>query len=338
MENADVIVVGGGPAGSACATTLTRAGRKVIVLDKEPFPRTKLCAGWVTPGVFQALGLNPAAYPAGLHTFDQLVIHAWGLTLPFSSRQYSVRRVEFDDFLLRRSGAAVIQHEVREIARDGDGFLIDGKFHGQYVVGAGGTRCPVQRHFFRTQSPHDKTLQVAATELEFPFPWRDPRCHLWFFDHGLPGYAWYVPKAGGWLNLGVGALAEPLRQREQSLHEHWDRLVTRLRGLAMLDDRPLTPAGYSYFLRERSGPWQNGNAGLVGDAAGMATRDLGEGIGPAIRSGIAVAQGILSGTPATLDDISPLSADELLHGAGRAACRALLRLMGVMPRRLPLTA
>ena len=334
METADVIVVGGGPAGSACAATLNRHGRKVIVLDREPFPRVKLCAGWITPGVFQALGMDPAAYPAGLHTFDQLVIHAWGLTLPFRSRQYSVRRVEFDDFLLRRSRAAVVQHDVRTIVGAGDAFVIDGKFHGQHLVGAGGTRCPVHRQYFRSQSPHDKTRQIAATELEYPFPWRDPRCHLWFFDHGLPGYAWYVPKAGGWLNLGVGALAGPLQQSGQSLHAHWERFAARLRSLGMIDDRPLAPAGYSYFLREHSGPSQSGNAHLIGDAAGMATRDLGEGIGPAIRSGIAVARGILDGTPAKLDDISALSADELLHGAGRTACRMLLRLLGVMPRQL----
>ena len=338
METADVIVVGGGPAGAACATALARAGRKVVVLDKESFPRTKLCAGWVTPGVFQALGLDPAAYAAGLHTFDRILVHIWGLSLPLRTRQYSVRRVEFDDFLLRRSGAAVIRHEVREIVREGDGFLIDGTFHALHLVGAGGTRCPVHRLLFRGHSPHSKTLQVAAMELEFPYAWQDARCHLWFFDHGLPGYAWYVPKAGGWLNLGIGALADPLRQRGQNLHEHWERFVARLRGLGMIDDQPLAPAGYSYFLRERTGPWQSGNACLIGDAAGMATRDLGEGIGPAIRSGIAVADGILRGTPTTLGDISTLSADELFDGARRSACRTLLRLMGVMPRHLPQAA
>ena len=49
MHHYDVLIVGGGPAGSACARKLVQAGRKVAVLDREEFPRTKLCAGWVTP-------------------------------------------------------------------------------------------------------------------------------------------------------------------------------------------------------------------------------------------------------------------------------------------------
>jgi flavin-dependent dehydrogenase len=334
VQNADVIVVGGGPAGSACATALTRAGRDVLVLDRARFPRVKLCAGWVTPGVFDALGLDPRAYPAGLHVLDRLMIHAFGVTVPFRTRQYSVRRVEFDDFLLRRSGARVIHHTVRDIATQGGHYVVDGAFRAPHIVGAGGTRCPVQRLLFRDRHARDPALQVAATELEFEYPWRDPRCHLWFFDHGLPGYAWYVPKADGWLNLGIGAMAEPLRRRRQNLHEHWERLLARLRRQGMLDERTLQPAGYSYFLRERRGPYRNGNAWLAGDAAGMATRDLGEGIGPAIRNGAAIAAGIVHGAPVNLDDISVLSVDELLAGAWRSAGRALLRLIGVLPRQL----
>lgn len=335
MQDADVIVVGGGPAGSACATVLARAGRRVIVLDREPFPRTKLCAGWVTPAVFQALGMEPASYPGGLHTFDRLVIHGFGLTIPLRTRQYSVRRCEFDDILLRRSGANVIRHAVRTIAPDGEGYVVDAEFRAPCIVGAGGTRCPVHRHLFRATTGHERRLQVAAIELEFPFPWRDGDCRLWFFDHGLPGYAWYVPKACGWLNLGVGAMAEPLRRRRQTLHEHWQRLLIRLYRDGLLDDRPLFAEGYSYFLRERIGPWQNGNAYLAGDAAGMATRDLGEGIGPAIRSGMAVAESILRGTPAQLAHISPLSVDELVGGPALGICRGLLHVAGMLPRLSP---
>jgi flavin-dependent dehydrogenase len=54
-SSADVIIVGGGPAGSSCAWSLKRQGVDCLVLDKEPFPRGKPCAGWITPEVVEDL-------------------------------------------------------------------------------------------------------------------------------------------------------------------------------------------------------------------------------------------------------------------------------------------
>ena len=75
--------------------------------------------------------------------------------------------------------------------------MIDDRFRCRYLIGAGGTRCPVYRELFRPAHPRASALQAVTLELEFPFDWRDGDCHLWFFSHGLPGYAWYVPKADG---------------------------------------------------------------------------------------------------------------------------------------------
>ena len=61
MHSAEAIVVGGGPAGSAAAARLRAAGVDVLVLDKEEFPRQKLCAGWITPEVVRDLSLDIAA-------------------------------------------------------------------------------------------------------------------------------------------------------------------------------------------------------------------------------------------------------------------------------------
>ena len=58
MECSDVLIVGGGPAGSTCARRLRTAGLDVLVLDQHGFPRPKPCAGWITPEVVLALEID----------------------------------------------------------------------------------------------------------------------------------------------------------------------------------------------------------------------------------------------------------------------------------------
>jgi flavin-dependent dehydrogenase len=296
MRSADTIVVGGGPAGSAAASCLRAAGHDVIVLDKEGFPRLKLCAGWITPEVVRDLRLDIAQYPHSFLSFRRLHWHLRGLRLPVPCVQHSIRRVEFDAWLLERSGAEVVQHSVKDISRDGDYFVIDGAFRCRNLIGAGGTSCPVRRTLFDTAMPRARALQTVTLELEFPFDWRDPDCHLWFFEHGLPGYSWYVPKASGWLNVGVGAMAVRLKRRGENVRQHWNNLASKL--MSQFGIRvPSDPTGYSYYVRGPLDPARIGNAFVTGDAAGLATRDLCEGIGPAIRSGQLAAKSILSGAP-----------------------------------------
>ncbi|MEE4284219.1 MAG: NAD(P)-binding protein, partial [Pseudomonadales bacterium] len=190
----DTIIVGGGPAGSAAAWQLHKLGKQCLILDREKFPRDKLCAGWITPDVLSDLDIEPSDYPHSLITFDKLKISFWHLPLSLQTTQYSIRRVEFDQWLLARSCAEVAVHNVRQVKRVDEGFEIDGQYHCHNLIGAGGTRCPVYRSLFRDACPRDKTLQAVALELEYPCAWRSGDCHLWFASNGLPGYAWYVPR------------------------------------------------------------------------------------------------------------------------------------------------
>ena len=308
MRHCDVIVVGGGPAGSSAAWRLRRAGADVIVLDKAAFPRPKLCAGWITPEVVRDLELDPAQYPHRFLTFARMQVHLKGLRLPLRCTQHSIRRTEFDDWLLRRSGAQVVRHEARRIEREpGDGaYVVDGEFRAAYLVGAGGTRCPVYRQLFRATLPRERALQAVTLEHEFAYDWRDADCHLWFFDGGLPGYAWYVPKHDGWINVGIGAMAQQLRERGESLEAHWARFA-RVVGRRLVRGATLRPGGYSYYLRGAAGPGRIGNAFVAGDAAGLATRDLCEGIGPAVRSGLRAAEAILGRTAYSLEGVTGAS-------------------------------
>jgi flavin-dependent dehydrogenase len=315
VTQAEVIVVGGGPGGSACAWRLRQLGvSDVLILDRERFPRPKLCAGWITPEVVSDLDIAPGEYPAGWVRFERLRLHRGWLGVGRRAVQHSIRRVEFDAWLVARSRARVAQHYVRAVERDASGFVLDGAFRARFLVGAGGTRCPVYRSLFRERAPRPRGLQAVTLEQEFRFDWSDPDCHLWFLEHGLPGYAWYVPKADGVLNVGVGAIASRLQERGDDIRDHWNHLVDTLERTGLVPRRDWDPGGYSYYLRSGSAALRDGDAFLVGDAAGLATRDLCEGIGPAVRSGLRAAESIAKGVPYELNDVQAYSA-----GGGRVS-------------------
>ncbi|MGB8327238.1 MAG: NAD(P)/FAD-dependent oxidoreductase [Steroidobacteraceae bacterium] len=306
MRAVDVLIVGGGPAGSSAAWRLQRGGADVLVLDKERFPRLKLCAGWITPEVARDLELDARQYPHRFLTFKRLHAHIKGLSLPLPCVQHSIRRFEFDAWLLERSGAPVVQHNVRHIRHAGGDYIVDDAFRARYLIGAGGTSCPVYRTFFREANPRARELQTVTLEHELEYEWRDPDCHLWFFDHGLPGYAWYVPKQDGWLNVGLGGMAQRIKSRGEDIRHYWAHFA-RMLGRGLAPRASLDPAGYSYYLRGGVEITQTDNAFITGDAVGLATRDLCEGIGPAVRSGLRAAQTILSGAPYLLSDVTGAS-------------------------------
>ncbi len=320
IQTYDAIVVGGGPAGSSCAARLVEAGLAVCVVDREVFPRQKLCAGWITPQVLQDLELNPGDYPHRFNTFPRIHAHISvlnrHLNVMLKSPQHSIRRYEFDDYLLKRSGARVEQHLVRSIRQDAEGFVVDEKFRAKYLIGAGGTRCPVYRTYFKTLSPRPKELQTTTLEQEFQYPWQDglpagKECHLWFFENGLPGYSWYVPKANGYLNCGLGAVSHLLKDSNQDIHRCWESFTSDLSEHKYVKQYSLKPKGYSYYLKHTASIVQLENVYIAGDAVGLATRDMGEGIGPAVISGQRVAESILTGRQYTVDDLPALSLPEM---------------------------
>jgi flavin-dependent dehydrogenase len=148
----------------------------------------------------------------------------------------------------------------------------------------------------------------VTLEEEFQYEYDDDRCQLWFFENDLPGYAWYVPKQGRFLNIGVGGLSEQIKRRGGSIHDHWTYLTTKLRQRGMVTNHTFKPRGYVYYRRTEKPPSRQGNAMVIGDAAGLATRDMGEGIGPAVRSGILAAQAIADDAQVSFDSVQKYSA------------------------------
>ncbi len=312
MIESTVLIIGGGPAGAACAKTLRDAGISFRILDKASFPRAKLCAGWITPSVFAHLGTSPEKYPHGLIRVNRLVCRFGKRPMPIRTRQYSIRRYEFDQWLLARAEVPVDQHRVESIREENNGYIIDDRFCCTYLVGAGGTFCPVYRNLFRRVRPRPQKSLIATVEEEFPYSRTDPECRLWFFDDRLPGYAWYVPKPDGFVNVGIGGKASELKKREKHIGSYWHDFTRKLNDLHLVRGRSYHPRGHPYYLQHRTGPIRLKNAFLAGDAAGLATLDMGEGIGPAIQSGIRAARAIIGQRPYRLSPLPALSFLQIL--------------------------
>jgi len=293
MIYSEAIVVGGGPAGSTCAWKLNQNGIQTIILDKQTFPRNKLCAGWITPKVLKNLRLKKEEYPDNLLTFKRITFYFYGKKFTVKTRQYSIRRYEFDHWLIKRANVDVHQYTVKDIRKENGCFIIDDAFRCKYLVGAGGTHCPVYRIFFKEINPRPRKQLITTIEEEFKYDYQDTNCYLWFFERSLPGYSWYVPKGNGFLNVGIGGKLSVLKNKGETIRDHWNYFLEKLESLSLIAHRSFNPKGYNYYLRHPSGKFQAGNAFVIGDAAGLATVDMGEGIGPAVESGVLAAHAII---------------------------------------------
>jgi flavin-dependent dehydrogenase len=303
MRDVETVIVGGGPGGSSCAWELCRQDRECIVLERKALPRVKLCAGWVTPKVLRDLAIDPAQYPHGMVKLEALKVY-FGRGRRFartvSCVQHSIRRIEFDAWLLKRSGVEVVQHTVRKVVPDGDGYVVDDAYRCRHLVGAGGTNCPVKKGLFEP----DQGELVVAQEMEYQTAVKNPTCVLWFPYAEPWGYAWYVPKADA-VNIGFGGRRSRLENWDRG--GLWDDFVTLLRKEGCLSETPPEPKGYSYYVGRRRKDVKRGAAYLVGDAAGLATQDLAEGIGPAVESGLLAAREIVGRGTYTPDSVTRYS-------------------------------
>jgi flavin-dependent dehydrogenase len=294
MIESEVIIIGGGPAGSTCAWKLKQHNIKTIILDKKTFPRLKLCAGWITPKVIKDLQFKIEEYPHSFLIFNKLYFHFYGRKFPIKTRQYSIRRYEFDHWLVQRAGVPLYHHTANQIHKANDRYIIDDKFRCKYLVGAGGTNCPVYRTFFKEINPRVRDSLITTMEEEFVYNYHDKNCYLWFFDNNFPGYSWYVPKANGYLNVGIGGKFSVLKDKKTTIKEHWNLFVRKLNKYGLVVNYSFQPRGCNYYLHQKMKVSQLDNLFIIGDSAGLATIDMGEGIGSAIKSGILAAKAIIN--------------------------------------------
>ena len=168
----DAIVVGGGPAGSSCATILAQAGMKTLVLEKAAFPRPKICGDCIHPKawpLFDRLGVSEKFRQNSHRVIRRLsVTNQGGKSVSVDLQEnnerpfFSMQRSEFDDILLRhaadRGTEVLTRHEMIGVKRDSDVWEIEVRnnsnstiswFRCRVLIGADGRNSRVGEQFRR---------------------------------------------------------------------------------------------------------------------------------------------------------------------------------------------
>jgi geranylgeranyl reductase family protein len=292
MERFDAIVVGAGPAGSTAALRLSRAGARVLLLDRERFPRDKPCGGGLTERAVKQL-------PVAVDPVVEEVVDRFELGFRYGTRferggerplVLMTQRCRLDAFLAEQAvgAGAVFRDGVRATAVEADGTVrFDGTAaHADFVVGADG----VNGLTARALGFGDRRHGVA---LEGNVPYVHAREGRWrgraVVELGtVPGgYAWVFPK-GEHVNVGVGGW----HTEGPRLREHLERACA---GYGLPFDRLESVRGYRLPMRRVGEMPVRGRVLLVGDAAGLVDPLSGDGIYEALLSSRLAAEAVLSG-------------------------------------------
>jgi geranylgeranyl reductase family protein len=298
----DILIIGGGPAGSAAAITAARAGLSVTLFEKGPHGRDKVCGDGLTPRAIAALNELRINHSVA-HRIDGLRMIAgkkerelsWPSTTRFPNHGAVWPRQKFDTHLIDvaiASGADVrFNAEALPLLEDGRviGVTVAGEnFHAPMTILAAGAQGQAAKMLGAERDPNEPfglairayapTPRHAERHLEACLSLRD--------EHGtaVPGYGWMFPAGDGTVNIGVGALSTMKGFKKLNLNTLLDQYAALVRESWTLGDYLEKPRAWRLPMSctRRHGPgWV-----AVGDAAGFVNPMNGEGIDYGLESGM----------------------------------------------------
>ncbi|WP_337975638.1 geranylgeranyl reductase family protein [Cellulomonas sp. NTE-D12] len=335
-DDADVVVVGAGPAGSSTAYWAASAGLDVLLIDKATFPRDKVCGDGLTPrAVAELVRMGvPLREQDGWIRNRGLRVHGGGHTIElawpelssYPSYGLAKARTSLDALLVdhaRAAGAKVLEgtrvtgpvHDERTgrvlgvTARTADGS--ETMYRAPVVVAADGVSSRLATALGRTTRP-DRPMGVAVrTYFRSPRhddPWMESHLELWDGEPGrsnlMPGYGWIFALGDGTVNVGLGSVSSTNAATKvdyKALFATW--MANTPPEWELTPDNQLGPVrGAALPMGFNRGPLYGNGVLLAGDAAGMVSPFNGEGIAYGLQAGRvaadAIAQGLARGSAA----------------------------------------
>ncbi|MCL5772859.1 MAG: geranylgeranyl reductase family protein [Firmicutes bacterium] len=283
----DVIVAGMGPAGSTAGYYLSKAGLKVLALEKEKLPRYKPCGGGLTTKTVEALDFGVSelfldTIHGGIFTFKDKALKLM-CDMPYA---YTVNRREFDYFLTgkaKEAGAKIIDEErMTKIGKKDSHILVEtvrGTYEGKYLLGADGVNS-VAANFLYPKVKR-KILAALESDVKAPADRIETLRGLFQIDFGsIPlGYSWIFPKKN-YFSIGSAGMGKSAKKIKEFYKQFIDAQKI-LNGIEIDKAHGCTlPMPYSQNVK-----LAKDRVFLLGDAGCLVNPFTGEGIYFAVESG-----------------------------------------------------
>ncbi|MEM7592828.1 MAG: geranylgeranyl reductase family protein [Cyanobacteria bacterium P01_A01_bin.83] len=289
----DCIVVGSGPAGGSAAYHLAAQGNSVLVLDKADFPRTKSCGGGVSPAIAKLFDFD---FSSVVQNHVDQVKYTFKMGDPAEvelkdvTPMWMVERSQFDNFLIEqaigkgaefKSGVDVTAVSLKDGAWSVD--TSAGTFAGKYLIAADGANSNLAKLLGMGE-----TATIAAASLHIPGELSPRRQKTAFFDFGSlkNGFMWCFPKADGY-SFSAAYVRNP-----QGKPEELKKQLTKYAALFDLDASQGEYQEHPLNLWQENRTLHSDRALLIGEAAGIVDPLIGEGIRPAMYTGVKAAAAI----------------------------------------------
>jgi len=286
----DIIICGAGPAGSTCALALEESGLRVALIDKQDFPRDKICGDAIAPYVPDVLNTIHPKYKTAFDTFKEKEIvttlrvvapNQKNIDLNFPREGVISMRMHLDHFLFQQAqqlsdtttfiGAAVCK--VQTDSEKATVTLKDGQIlESHLVIGCDGAQGMVAKHL--TSNKIDLMHNSAAVRAYYKNVKgiSDKTFELHYLKDVMPGYFWIFPLPDGYTNVGLGMLSNTISNKKINLRKEFFRIVEKTPYLKKrFEEAELmdTPKGFGLPLGSRKVTISGQRFMLCGDAAAL---------------------------------------------------------------------
>jgi geranylgeranyl reductase family protein len=312
MDTFDVVIIGAGPAGCACALALHGSGLKVALVDKETFPRDKVCGDAIPGKSFKAMDailpvwgklMRQFARKSDIRTTKAFTPNSKSVSINWVLYSFNSKRVHFDDFLMQlvktQTNTTVIENErlqqiVMASKKSQCRFKSKLVVEASIVVGCDGANSVVKRQLHKIEQRNIFPCSAVRVYVKGVLGTLDGvnECH---FLKETPGYFWIFPLENGVCNVGFGGLSsmkgrngQPLNLREtlKGIIVNAPDISPRFVQAEMLGDIK----GFALPLSTARQPISGEGYMLCGDAASLIDPLSGHGIDKALWSGYFAAK------------------------------------------------